>query len=302
MNGQNAITEAQTASKIWISYLKEIAKDNGTFKKKLAGKSKFNTKGLYFTYLSARYGQSVGRLLTNVDAMTVKVGNVVILQKSNPKPYVFSVDFSNPDLSVEAQIRAKVKAEKSKVQINGEIVEKDTLLFNIKDGKVDIASHNSDSIQFKTWLETKYSENPIMLAFFDELRSEFGLTESQRLAKVKQKLSDIAFDGASIRYAERERIKAEKLRIAELLESAKTPLVTNVTSVSNPTMPPISETEKQALEEKRKETELAKNVVNSEITNVGKQADNIIKSAKGGKKGGKKEPEFVPFDGTVSNM
>lgn len=153
--------------------------------------------GVFFTYTSEKYGESIGKISGSVaNGSTPKVLQVVIIQKHNKKPFVFELT----PIVEESMIALLDKIKP-------------------KEGSFDLKESlfNLHATAFKTRLETMYKDNPSVLAFFDE-NSTLGLSALKPI--VKQRISDIRFDATALATVYRAKVK-------EASTPTVVPIVTN---------------------------------------------------------------------------
>lgn len=225
----------------FVTLLQSVNKLKGTKKEVESVKSPktYLQLGIYFTYISKKYGESIGRISGSVANGNVpKILQVVIVQKHNQKPFVFELS-PMPDESMIALLD-KIKPNEGTFEIKES-------LFNLH------------ATAFKTRLEAMYKDNDVVKSFFEE-NSTISLSALKPI--VKQKVADIRFDATALSSVYRAKVK----------------------EATTPTTIPV--------------------VSNNGLAGGGNLPSNLDKPKGSGKpKGkGKKIEDFIPFDGTKSNM
>lgn len=222
----------------FVSMLQSVNKLKGTKTEVNSTKSPkiYLQLGIYFTYTSKKYGESIGRISASVANGNVpKVLQVIIVQKHNTKPFVFELT----PIAEESMIALldKIKPNEGSFEIKES-------LFNLH------------ATAFKTRLEAMYKDNDVVKSFFEE-NSTISLSALKPI--VKQKISDIRFDATALSSVYRAKVK-----------EANTPTVVPVVS-------------------------------NNGLAGGGLPS-NLDKPKGKGKGKNEKIEDFIPFDGTKSNM
>lgn len=157
------------------------------------GDKQYNQKGVYFTFMSKKYGDSVGRVSAKVIDKTglyIHPDNVevIIIQTGKLTPYVCTMKSD----TFFVEILDRVKPQKDSFSIKSS-------LFNL------------NANLFKARLHEKFKTNPEIQNFFSEQDTKdlLGLKEI-----VKQKVSDIRHVATGIGFVYRDMVKSAKLATA----------------------------------------------------------------------------------------